>query len=295
MQKLKAFLLSLSLVVLASPAHAVLDTINLNEGVTPTDMANSLLSGASGITINSVTYTGDNQASGTFTDDTNAIGFTSGIVLTSGNTHNVEPPNDASGAGTSNTGGSSALLSGLIGGATTNDAAILTIVFTPTGSQIQFSYVFGSEEYNEFVNSSFNDVFGFFVNGTNQALLPGTNTPVAINNVNCGTTGVDLSGPNCNLFINNPTGTQLDGITQVLTLVANVTPGVENTLVLGIADTSDSILDSAVFIAGGSLQVCGGPGQPPCGGGTTPSVPEPTSLLLFTVGLVGLAARKFRR
>ncbi len=57
------------------------------------------------------------------------------------------------------------------------------------------------------VNSSFNDVFGFFVNGTNFALLPGTTTPVSINNVNNGfiSGGNAGSGPcqNCAFFRDN--------------------------------------------------------------------------------------------
>jgi hypothetical protein len=248
-------------ILMASPAFAVLSTIDLNSGATPETLANALLGG--GITVTNVIYNGDNVASGSFSGGTGVIGFESGIVLTSGSTANVLPPNNNTAATLDNSGGTNALLAGLIGVSSVFDAAVLTITFIPNGNQIQFSYVFGSEEYNEFLG--FNDVFGFFVNGANRALVPGTNTPVSVSNVNCGSTGIG-SGPNCGFFINNPAGTQLDGITQVLTLTGNVNPGVENTLILGIADAGDSILDSAVFIAGGSFQVCGGPGQPPCGG-----------------------------
>lgn len=66
---------------------------------------------------------------------------------------------------------------------------MLEFDFTTTGGNLFFSFVFASEEYNEYVNSSFNDVFGFFVNGVNIALVPGTSTPVAINSVNCGYSG----------------------------------------------------------------------------------------------------------
>ena len=147
--------------------------------------------------------------------------------------------------------------------------------------------MFGSEEYNDFVGSNFNDVFAFFVNGVNFALIPGTATPVSINNVNNGNAnqGVLGSGPcaNCAFYVDNATGarnTQLDGFTTVLTFVAPVNPGVSNVLKLAIADTSDSALDSAVFLQAGSLQVCGVPGTPPCTGGPTAAVPEPASLLL---------------
>ena len=51
--------------------------------------------------------------------------------------------------------------------------------------------------------------------------------------------------------------TQLDGLTTVLSFIAPVNPGVQNTLVLAIADAGDTILDSAVFIAGGSFAAPG--------------------------------------
>ena len=55
-------------------------------------------------------------------------------------------------------------------------------VYTPV---VNFDYVFGSEEYYEYVGSPYNDAFGFFLNSQNIALVPGTtDTAVAINNVN---------------------------------------------------------------------------------------------------------------
>ncbi len=50
--------------------------------------------------------------------------------------------------------------------------------------EVSFNYMFGSDEYYEYVDSAFNDAFAFFVNGQNIALLPDGVTPVTINNVN---------------------------------------------------------------------------------------------------------------
>ena len=45
------------------------------------------------------------------------------------------------------------------------DAAVLEFDFVPTDDTVQFRYVFGSNEYLTWINSMFNDVFGFFVSG----------------------------------------------------------------------------------------------------------------------------------
>lgn len=279
--------------------------------VTANTLANSLLGANSGITISNATYTGANGASGTFAGGSPIIGIGGGVLMTSGTVTSVVGPNNNDGAGADNALPGDTDLSTLADDETF-DASVLTITFVPTGNQIQFSYVFGSEEYNEFIGQ-FNDVFGFFVNGVNKALIPGTSTPVSINNINCGFSapGTTPPGPgtHCNLFVNNdpPThNTQLDGYTTILTFTASVNPNVPNTLKIAIADTSDGELDSAVFIAGGSLSVCGGEGQPPCappppppGGGNT-AVPVPTmsewalALMILLAGIFGAVAIRRR-
>ena len=106
-------------------------------------------------------------------------------------------------------------------------------------------YVFASEEYPEYVGSSFNDVMAVFVDGTNCALVPGTATPVSINTVN--------AGANSQYYVDNQTGasgygTTYDGLTKPLVCSAPVTPGVPATVRIVVADASDSIYDSAVAL-----------------------------------------------
>ena len=165
---------------------------DLTNGVTATQLAQSLASG--GVAISNVTYTGADGAAGSFTGGTSSIGFDTGVVLSSANvqTHElddpcsrgVEGPNNCYEAQGANSGGpdggenSTSLgtagdtdLDTLSGG-TTKDAAVLSFDFVPQQSTVHFSYVFSSEEYSDFANTEFNDVFAFYVNGTNCALVP---------------------------------------------------------------------------------------------------------------------------
>ena len=75
------------------------------------------------------------------------------------------------------------LLLGIVGGLvlvaignspTINDAAVLEFDFIAISDTILFDFVFASDEYLEFVNTAFNDVFGFFLSG------PGINGPYMV-------------------------------------------------------------------------------------------------------------------
>ena len=235
---------------------------------TAEDLANTML--GEGVTISNVTSSGAASASGIFNDGS-AIGFESGIILSSGNIANVIGPNSSDAISTTNGTLGDADLDILIPGYTTNDAMVLEFDFSvdivPGGSLdpvvVSFQYVFSSDEYNEFVNSSYNDVFGFFVNGNNIALVPGTTIPVSINNVNSGNPYDPASTfPTAQYYINNDLSdgggsinTEMDGLTVVLNAEVEVVPGVLNHMKLAIADAGDSILDSNVFIKAGSFTI----------------------------------------
>ena len=221
--------------------------------LTAQQLANQLVGG--GVQISNVKYTGAAVAAGTFHSTGNIIGFTDGIILSTGSIRSVVGSNCTSGiAGFNMTAGDADLTAILGAGHTTNDAAVLEFDFVPKTSTLTFSYVFASDEYNEFVGA-FNDVFAFFVNQINIALLPGVTppTPVSINNVNMNT--------NPQFFRNNdvqfpgtvPIDTEMDGLTTVLTATAQVNANQTNHMKLAIADADDFDVDSNVFIQAGSL------------------------------------------
>ena len=234
-------------------------TLNSPGGPTLTDLITTIL--GTGVTYSNVTITGATAAAGTFQGGTNAVGFDTGIVLSSGQVAQLTGANTEDAKTTQFTTAGDATLNAL-SGKVTLDASVIEFDFVPSTDKIKFEYVFGSDEYNEFVNSNFNDVFAFVVNGVNYALIPGTSTPVAINTVNGGNPlGVGATNPsfyrdNDRVPV-NPAATipiEADGLTVVLTLEAPVNPGVPNHIKLAIADATDRSLDSWVFIKGGSFK-----------------------------------------
>ncbi|WML41498.1 choice-of-anchor L domain-containing protein [Neobacillus sp. OS1-2] len=214
-----------------------------------------------GIAVSDIKLTGNPQAFGMFSGDSSIVGFENGIVLSTGKAQDIAGPNISNRKSTEwNTPGDSSL-STLVGNIATKDAAILEFNFIPKGDHISFQYVFSSEEYNEYANSEYNDVFAFFVNGKNAALIPNSTTPVSINTVNGGKPyGVKANNPE--YFRNNEIGTvkeaekintEMDGLTVVMSVSVQVTPGVKNSIKLAIADGYDSSYDSNVLIKAGSL------------------------------------------
>jgi hypothetical protein len=258
----------------ASPGQVVHD---LTSGATANGMA-SILAGP-GVSVSNATFTGNNQAGGTFSGFAAPLGFDSGVVLSSGKVTDAVGPNTVDKNTTVfGTPGDPTLTA--LAGFPTFDAAALQFQFVPQGNQATFKYVFGSEEYNEFANTEFNDVFGFFVNGNDLAHDCATvaGAPVSINTINGGNP-LGTNPKNPSLYRNNENGVgptwspgpldiQADGLTVVLTCTVNVNPGVVNTLRLALADGSDARLDSWVFIQAGSLS-------------SPPSAPAPTAVVVL--------------
>ena len=240
--------------VLEDRAVPALVVTPLGGAVTPTTLVNSLL--GNGVTASNITYTGDPLAAGTFTGGTGIVGIEAGIDLSTGHAADIAGPNNSDGQTTAyGTAGDAQLTA--ISGVPTNDASILEFDFIPQGANLSFKYVFGSEEYNEFVNAGVNDVFAFFLNGQNVSVLPNSTIPVSIDTVNLTSNSqfyINNAGPTDTTPAAGPLlNTQMDGLTVVLTVTATVNPGVVNHIKLAIADGGDTILDSNVLIQSGSF------------------------------------------
>ncbi|MEM6319539.1 MAG: choice-of-anchor L domain-containing protein [Bacteroidota bacterium] len=234
--------------------------------------------------VDNITYTGATQAKGTFSQG-EVINVEEGIILATGNVANCSGPNKETNTTTSfpNSKGDQDLntLLRIIGSTITNtqDAAVLEFDFTPTSDKVSFEYVWASEEYCDYSNSNFNDVFGFFISGPgidgpfsndgiNIARLPNSETYVSINNINWqnnrqyynnNTPGLRAFG-SCSLgevFAPAVARRELeyDGFTDVLTASVDVIPCETYHIKLALADVNDKKFDSAVFLKANSFKL----------------------------------------
>lgn len=201
--------------------------------------------------------------------------FETGLVMTTGNVTLAEGPNNTTGATAAVTNPYYETQLSTLTTLSINTSATLEFDFIAMADTFSFNYIFGSEEYCEYVGTQYNDVFAFFLTGLdpttglevtkNVAVVPGTVTntnpnglPVSIGNVNSGNPcGSGGSHPEC--YINNPyistpvPGIQFDGYTIALSASAYIFPCQTYRMKLAIANVSDPSLDSGVFIEEGSF------------------------------------------
>ncbi len=236
-----------------------------NLSVTPNSSATQLAQTitGSGISVSNATLNCGPNAAGTFTYTGTNLGMTGGIILTTG------LATDAAGNGANfvsvnngNTFSDPDLMN--IESQATNDVCILEFDFVPICNNINITFVFGSEEYPEYVGSSFNDGFGIFLTGPNPGggnytglnigVLPNT-VPVSINNVN--------SGANAGYYVDNTTNPNndivYDGYTVPVTSVTQVVPCSTYHMKIGIADAGDQAYDSGVFVGNNAVSCTNAP------------------------------------
>jgi gliding motility-associated-like protein len=235
--------------------------IVITPGATATQLANNIV--APGITVTNATMNCAQTACGTWTGNLQAGGSqlsNGGIVMTTGSAANADGPNA--------TGSSSTAVAGFdfsdphlttqpgAGNPAPNrDNCVLEFDMQPSCAAFNVNFVFGSEEYPEFVTGSFNDGFGIFISGPNPAggnynnynvaRLPNGQL-VSIDNVNANT--------NAQYYNTNNTGViQYDGYTDGLTAQLSVIACSTYHVKIVIADAGDESYDSGLFLGVGSF------------------------------------------
>ena len=291
------FVLPFLIVAAAPVANALTLSLTTSLATAPTDLTNAVLAPSSGITVvgtptlqgvagagnaaQSATYTGFNLAPSS--GSTPTLVLPNGILLTSG-TANLPTTNTTNQFNPAFPGtGSNALLTALAGSSLDSNALNITFTVAPGMNSVSASFVFGTDE---FPTQSVTDIFGFFVDGVNYAKFPSgeliSNTPGNPTN-----------------FISNPVGGGLyaieyNGLSQSFNVVGLLNPALsQHTLTIAVADTSDTIFDSGVFIGGlkaGTSTGGGGIINPP--GDSVPEAGSTCILLIAALGGLGLLRKK---
>ncbi|MCC6460194.1 MAG: choice-of-anchor L domain-containing protein [Saprospiraceae bacterium] len=232
-------------------------------------LVTNVLVGGNCFDVSNITSKGAGNSRGTFSSGESSINISNGVVLCTGPVSALPGPNSLNNAngGFSTNSSDDPNLATLTNG-NQYDVSIIEFDFKPTSDMVQFDFVFGSEEYCEFVNSQYNDVFGFFISGPgitgvkNLAVLPNTTTPITVNNVNHNKNksfyrNNNQYDPCDNIPVFNTTDIQLDGFTSVLTATANLQACATYHIKLASADIGDANYTSAVFLRANSFDAGG--------------------------------------
>lgn len=228
--------------------------LTYNSNATAMQMANTIF--GNGTTVNSASYTGWSGSSAIYSNgdaiSPDTTPGNAGVILSTGRasdfTNQGGGSNDSPSTTTNTSGFDNLAQFNAIAGHKTYDASFLDVNFTPTNDVLTIQFVFSSDEYPEFSNSIYNDVFAVWVNGTHVPLSV-TQNAATVTQIN--------QTSNINLFKDNTSdqfNTEMDGFTVSLTLTMPVNAGVPNDIRIGVADTSDANYDSNVLIAEGSVQ-----------------------------------------
>jgi large repetitive protein len=249
-------------------SNSLLPVMAVDPNWTVEDLISEIFIGGDCFDVSGVNEIGSASGKGLFLAGTSSIGMEKGVIMSTGFASNAPGPCGPN-ASSSNGGTGDADLAQL-SGSNIADATGIEFDFIPTLSDLSFDFAFASEEYCEFVGA-YNDAFGFFISGPgingpfsnnaeNIALIPGTNTNVAINTVNQNT-NTGYFNPNANGSCGSETNCadiKYDGYTAVFTAtISNLTPCETYHIKLVVGDANDQIYDSAVFLGNGSFDAGG--------------------------------------
>ncbi len=249
--------------------------IQVEQGLTPEEYVNTVLLG-DGVEAFNVTYTGGISQLGYLTQGEDSFSIASGLVLSTDASENLECSintcDDCLGGAFADpdlldiANSVPPMIGQNFTVTSVNDGCVLEFDFVSGGDSISFNYVFGSDEYETWINTQYNDVFAFFLSGpgitgpfdspagfpdgaVNIAGVPDTDPilPITISSVNSGTNAV--------YYEDNQGGTDvcINGYTVPFTAEYAVQCGATYHIKLAIADGSDIALESIVVLEEGSF------------------------------------------
>lgn len=255
--------------------------IKIIDATTPPYTPESLIKNyflGNGIEVIDIKYEGAKESVGYFYGAKNVGGIERGIVLSNGL---VKTPSSGT-PSVESISGSTATFDTKVNpkdkdidlilkdnGTTLNSTNLVkyTITFIPSSDTLRFRYVFASEEYPKYIcgqgKDDYNDLFGFFIsgpgisgpyenNGQNIALIPGTNLPVTIKNINPGNPNKAMCPPKFAQYYNDNEALNVppvyNGILDAFVAQAVVKPCETYTIKIVLADVGDGFQDSGVFL-----------------------------------------------
>ncbi len=243
-------------------------TVNQNNFANPQSMVEFLV-GNSCLNITNANWSSNTSAS-YFNQNSSSFAFAEGVVISSGNTQNIQGTytgqNLSSSTGQNLSDPFLQNLSNQVSGTTVpiRDVAFLEFDFVPLSNFFSFNFIFASNEYGQFQCLS-NDIFSFTLtnlsNNTsvNLGIIPQTGQPVGVQtirntafNLNCNSVNPALFGDFHEL---NPGNSYINmkGNTVTLTASSPLTPNTPYRIRLAIADYGDIEFDSAIFVESGSF------------------------------------------
>ncbi|WP_166838893.1 choice-of-anchor L family PEP-CTERM protein [Rheinheimera pleomorphica] len=218
-----------------------------------------------------------------FSNGAHTVSIGSGAFLSTGRA-NLPNTNTSASFGSGTGTGSDSDLSALLASngapsTNTNDVNFIEFQFSVADglNAISLDFIFGSEE---FPDQAVTDVFGVFVDGVNYAFFPDNSLISFVTGVNAGN------------FNDNTQGDydlEYDGFSNLLNLVGLLDTSLSmHTIKIAIADTSDSIYDSGVWLS--NLRAI----SADTGGVNNPSNPvsAPGTLALMGLGLFAALRRR---
>src|SRR5690606_28861937 len=227
--------------------------------------------------------TGDmSNGIGYFQNSNPAFNMADGIILSTGKASNAPGSYGVNGGSSDGTSGAwlddaqlTAYMNNVLGNTDDyHNATILEFDFLPFNNDMNFNFIFASNEYGQY-QCNYSDAFAFFLTNTvtgvttNLALVPNTTLPISVTTIrngahNAGVNGICVDGNPISMnetyfdsYNAGSTTNAINFIGQTVKMVAqsSVVPFTKYHIKMVIQDRGDSSMDSAVFIEGGSFNI----------------------------------------